>query len=156
MAVIALGLGTNLGNKEKNLYLAVQFLSDKIGKVLKTSSFYVSEPWGFASENNFLNAVATFETELSPEEILNRTKEIEINMGRKAKTNNKQYTDRIIDIDILLYDALVLNSPELTIPHPFMQERDFVLCPLAEIAPDYIHPVLNKKIKDLWDEHNRK
>jgi len=133
MPTVYLGLGSNLGNKEGNLKKAIVFLRD-LGKVISVSSFYQSKPWGFESENDFLNAAISIETSLSPFELLAGTQEIEKKMGRTSKSNGS-YSDRIIDIDILLYDDLALDTPELKIPHPLLQERDFVLIPLAEIRP---------------------
>lgn len=152
MALVYLGIGTNLGDKDKNLKRAVKFLSLHIGKLISVSSFFSSEPWGFESDNNFRNAVVLLETEMLPLQVLHKTQEIEKEMGRKEKSNARQYSDRIIDIDILFYDNLVLNTSELKIPHPLLQKRDFVLSPLAEIAPDLVHPILNKTIRTLWNE----
>jgi len=120
----------------------------EVGKVLSQSSFYVSKPWGFDSENDFLNAVVLVETNLSPFDLLSKTQAIEMNMGRITKTTSS-YIDRVIDIDILLYDNLIIDQPTLKIPHPLLAERDFVLIPLAEIAPDLEHPVLRIKIVEL-------
>jgi len=148
MAFVYLGLGTNLGDKERNLNDAVMVLTLEVGKVLSQSSFYVSKPWGFDSENDFLNAVVLVETNLSPFDLLSKTQAIEMNMGRITKTTSS-YIDRVIDIDILLYDNLIIDQPTLKIPHPLLAERDFVLIPLAEIAPDLEHPVLRIKIVEL-------
>lgn len=148
MALVYLGLGTNLGDKERNLNDAVMALTLEVGKVLSQSSFYVSKPWGFDSENDFLNAVVLVETNLSPFDLLSKTQAIEMNMGRITKTTSS-YIDRVIDIDILLYDNLIIDQPTLKIPHPLLAERDFVLIPLAEIAPDLEHPVLRIKIVEL-------
>lgn len=148
MPLVYLGLGTNLGDKEANLRHALARLSGRAGMVLRVSSFHHSAPWGFASENNFLNAVALIETTLSPADLLTEVKAIERHSGRPANSSGC-YADRVIDIDLLLYDNLVIDLPELKIPHPLLAERDFVLIPLAEIAPDVMHPVLLRKIKDL-------
>lgn len=142
-------LGTNLGDKEQNLRLAVQNIEERIGKVISLSAFYATAPWGFTSENTFLNAALCVETQLSPLEILKITQEIEREMGRTHKSINGAYSDRVIDIDLLLYDDLVLDTPELKLPHPLMQERDFVMRPLAEIAPEVVHPVFKKTIREL-------
>lgn len=149
MATVYLGLGTNLGNKEENLNTAVEKIKEKIGEVTSLSSFIETDPWGFESENGFLNAVLCVETRLEPHQILSILKEIEIEMGRTSKSVNRVYSDRIIDIDILLYDNLIMNTKDLVIPHPLMTERDFVMKPLIEIAGDTIHPVTGKKLKDL-------
>lgn len=150
MAKVFLGLGTNLGNKKDNLLTAVNKIEEKIGKVTSLSSFYETEPWGFKSDNSFLNAALCVETSLAPVAILHILKEIEINMGRTQKSVNKVYSDRPIDIDILLYGDIVMNTDELTIPHPLMTERDFVMKPLVEIAGDTIHPVFGKKLGDIF------
>ncbi len=134
-----LSLGTNLGDKEHNLVSAITEIGRRIGPVKAQSAFLATEPWGFESENTFLNAAIRVETELSPHALLKVTQQIERDMGRTQKsTVNCQlstvtYHDRIIDIDILLYDDLRINTPKLTIPHPLMYERDFVLIPLKEI-----------------------
>ena len=127
-----LSLGTNLGNKKSNLEMAISLISERVGELVSVSSFYQSAPWGFESENDFLNAVILIETSFSPFELLAKTQEIEQKMGRTPKTT-QNYTDRIIDIDILFYDDLTVDTPELKIPHPLWQERDFVRIPLLEI-----------------------
>lgn len=144
------GLGTNLGDKEQNLRLAVQHIEERIGKVVSLSAFYATAPWGFASDNAFLNAVVCVETSLPPLEILSVTQSIEKEMGRTHKSVNGVYSDRVIDIDLLLYDDLILDTPTLKLPHPLMQERRFVMEPLAEIAPDVMHPVLGKTLGNIY------
>jgi len=151
MSLVYLGLGTNLGDKTQNLNGAVGFLSLEIGNVLAVSSFYTSKPWGFESDNEFLNAVALVETNLTPFEVLARTQQIERDMGRSVKSNGN-YSDRLIDIDILFYDNLIIDQPTLVIPHPLLPKRDFVLIPLAELAPGLIHPVLGKNMEELRRE----
>lgn len=148
MAFVYLGLGTNLGDKERNLNDAIISLSVYVGAIIRQSSFYVSEPWGFESDNRFLNAVALVETNLQPFDLLAKTQGIERMIGRTAKSVTG-YADRLIDIDILFYDNLIVDQPTLKIPHPLIAERDFVLLPLAEIAPEFVHPVLGKRIIDL-------
>lgn len=157
MANIYIGLGTNLGDKEQNLRDAVHRIEEQIGKVLSLSAFYVTAPWGFASENSFLNAAACVETQLSPLEVLLETQTIERELGRTKKSVNGAYSDRLIDIDLLLYDDLVLSvtsadGAELNLPHPLMAKRDFVMRPLAEIAPALQHPVLKRTMKEILDE----
>mgnify|MGYP002573325078 FL=1 len=148
MAIAYLALGTNIGNKRRNMITAAALLAERVGDVLALSGFYETEPWGFQSENTFLNAALQLDTSLTPLELLKATQEIEIEMGRTQKSNGA-YHDRIIDIDILLYEDLVLQTPELTLPHPLMHERLFVMEPLAEIAPNVIHPVFKKPVISL-------
>lgn len=150
MAIVYLGLGTNLGDKAANLHAAVHLISGKIGKVISLSSFYATAPWGFESENSFLNAAICVETSLSPLEVLHRTQEIERTLGRIHKSTGGIYHDRIIDIDLLLYNKEIIQTPELTLPHPLMLQRDFVMNPLVEIAPDVVHPVFGKKLSALF------
>ena len=109
MAEVYVGLGTNLGDKEQNLRDAVQKIEEQIGKVVSLSAFYVTAPWGFASENSFLNAAACVDTDLSPLEVLRETQLIERELGRTKKSVDGVYSDRLIDIDLLLYDDLVLS-----------------------------------------------
>ena len=135
MHIVYLSLGTNLGDKEQNLLSAITEIDRRIGSVRAQSAFLSSEPWGFESEHTFLNAAVCVETELSPNALLRATQQIERDMGRTQKSVDGKYHDRIIDIDILLYDDLHINTKKLTIPHPRMYERDFVLIPLREILP---------------------
>ena len=148
MALVYLGLGTNLGKKERNLNDAIISMNREIGFVIRTSSFYASKPWGFESENDFLNAVVLVETTLAPFDVLSQTQKIERNMGRTSKSTIG-YADRMIDIDILFYDNLIIDQPTLKIPHPLIAERDFVIVPLTEIAPELVHPVLGRKLAEL-------
>ena len=149
MAKVYLGLGTNLGDKEQNLRNAIQQIEERIGRVISLSAFYVTTPWGFDSDNSFLNAAICVETSFSPISVLHETKEIELQMGRTHKSVNGIYSDRLIDIDLLLYDDLLLNTDDLLLPHPLMTQRLFVMEPLAEIAPDLLHPFLHKTMKTL-------
>ena len=142
-------LGTNLGDKEHNLRLAVQKIEERIGKVISLSAFYATAPWGFSSENTFLNAAVCVETFLPPLSVLYLTQEMEREIGRTRKSVGGVYSDRLIDIDLLLYDDRVMDTPELKLPHPLMHELRFVMEPLAEIAPDLVHPVLKKKMREL-------
>ena len=134
-----MGLGSNLGDCRKNLERAIRLIGDRVGQVTRQSSFIETEPWGFESPNKFLNAVILCETMKTPREVLQLTQQIERDMGRKKKTSlysklsSLNYSDRPIDIDILLYDDLTIDEPDLKIPHPLMQQRDFVMRPLNEI-----------------------
>lgn len=148
MAFTYLSIGSNLGNKELNLNTAIQLIALEVGDVLQVSSFYHSKAWGFSSENDFLNAALLLSTDLTPMDLLEKTQMIERKMGRSDKST-KGYKDRIIDIDILFYDNLIINQPKLKIPHPLMQMRDFVLIPMAEIAPEFIHPSINETMLTL-------
>ncbi|MGB9552892.1 MAG: 2-amino-4-hydroxy-6-hydroxymethyldihydropteridine diphosphokinase, partial [bacterium] len=140
-----LGLGSNLGDRQNNLIQALQQLKSQV-KVEKVSSFYETEPVGFLDQPLFINAVCLISTELNPQELFSFIKRIERRMGRQPSFRN---APRPIDIDILFYDDLVLDSPELTIPHPSLHQRAFVLVPLSEIAPALVHPVLKKTVAEL-------
>jgi 2-amino-4-hydroxy-6-hydroxymethyldihydropteridine diphosphokinase len=133
MHKIYLGLGSNLGNRKENLAYAIRSIGERVGKVLRVSSFIETEPWGFESENTFVNAVILCETDLTPRQLLGATQKIEREMGRQKKSTDGGYSDRCIDIDILLYDDLRVDEPDLQIPHPLMLKRDFVMIPLREI-----------------------
>ena len=126
-------LGSNLGDKEGNIREAISRIGELIGEVDRQSTLLATEPWGFESDNIFVNAAIRCTTSLSPFEILNITQNIERAMGRTLKSVDGQYHDRIIDIDILIYDDLHITTPQLTLPHPLMKERDFVMIPLKEI-----------------------
>jgi 2-amino-4-hydroxy-6-hydroxymethyldihydropteridine diphosphokinase len=144
---IFLGIGTNMGNREANLREAVAKIGVSIGEILKVSSIYETEPWGFEAENNFLNMTVEVITEHTPSGVLGGILMIEAQLGRIR--TEKQYASRIIDIDILFYDDLVMNEITLKIPHPYLHKRKFVLVPLNEIAHDFFHPVLKKSIGSL-------
>ena len=128
-----LGLGSNLGDKQQNIAMAVEKIEELIGHVECQSALHITEPWGFQSDNMFVNAAVICVTILSPHEVLEKTKDIERQMGRTTKSVDGTYKDRIIDIDILLYDDMEINDPDLVIPHPLMHQRDFVMKPLNEI-----------------------
>ena len=151
---VYLSLGTNIGNKEENLTRAIEALSLALGKCLAVSTYHETTPWGFDSKNSFLNCAAVFNTETTALQLLDITENIERELGRTTKSTNGNYSDRIIDIDILLCDGEVIETPRLTVPHPLMHKRTFVLAPLAEIAPDAIHPTSGKSISELLAECN--
>jgi 2-amino-4-hydroxy-6-hydroxymethyldihydropteridine diphosphokinase len=143
-----LSLGTNIGDKKKNLSRAIRYVNVGIGHIIDLSGIYESEPWGFESQDTFLNMVIEIITDLTPMECIKKCLEIEEKLGR-IRSKDEGYSSRIIDIDILLFDKEIITEPDLSIPHPLMQSRKFVLEPLSEIAPDFVHPVLGENIKDL-------
>ena len=138
MATLYLSLGTNLGDRHKNLSCALELIGREVGTIVSASDIIETEPWGFESSNRFLNMAAKVQTSLQPLEVLHATQEIERSLGRTRKSVDGEYHDRLIDIDILLYDNLVMETPELTIPHPLMYQRQFVMEPLAQIAPELV------------------
>ena len=149
--MIFLSLGTNLGDRAANLRSAVSALAPPM-RVVRESSIYETAPWGFEDQSHFLNMVVEAETDLAPLDLLKYLKTLETELGR---TPTFRYGPRLIDLDILFYDELILQKPELTIPHPRLHERAFVLVPLADLAPNFIHPVLQKTIQQLLDNINR-
>ena len=142
---VYLGLGSNLGDREANIQKAIKLIDERIGRVIRQSSLIETEPWGFESQNRFLNGAICCETALSPREVLLATQQIERDLGKrkehatqrsamvKGKSSKCRYLDRPIDIDILLYDDITIDEPDLKIPHPLMEQRDFVMIPLREI-----------------------
>ena len=143
---VYLGLGSNLGDKAEYIRKAISLIGERVGTVIRQSSLIETEPWGFESENKFLNGVILVETTLTPRQLLKATQRIERTLGRKKKSTNRSpeystdscllspdYFDRTVDIDILLYDDLTIDEPDLKIPHPLMEQRDFVMIPLREI-----------------------
>ena len=151
---IYLALGSNLGDKKKNIDLAIAQIELHIGRVTALSSLYETLPVGFDSENSFLNAACRVSTRLQPLEVLESTQLIEKELGRKSKSVNETYSDRTIDIDLLLFDNEIIEYPHLVIPHPHLHERDFVLTPLVEIAPDVYHPIFKVTISELKNKLN--
>ena len=146
MARVILGIGGNSGDRLENLMLAGGLIYDRLGKIVIFSPIIQSEPWGFQSENKFLNQVLVVETEARPDQLLKVCLGIETQFGRQR---TGEYSDRRMDIDILFYDDMIISEEELTIPHPRLQERLFVLKPLASICPEFIHPVSGLTIKEL-------
>ena len=135
---VFLGLGSNLGDREDIIRKAISLIGERVGLVIRQSSLIETEPWGFESDNKFLNAVILCETTLTPRQVLRATQKIERELGKLRKHSTRRtplsiYHDRPIDIDILLYDDLTIDEPDLKIPHPLMHERDFVMIPLKEI-----------------------
>jgi 2-amino-4-hydroxy-6-hydroxymethyldihydropteridine diphosphokinase len=148
MAIAYLGLGANLGNKCKQLITAMTLLARRVGDIPALSGFHETIPWGYQSVHPFLNVAVRMETSLSPFELLAATQQIEHELGRISTRQDGRYTDRAIDIDILMYDELILQTPDLILPHPLMHQRLFVLQPLAAIAPDLMIPVVNKTVAE--------
>jgi 2-amino-4-hydroxy-6-hydroxymethyldihydropteridine diphosphokinase len=149
MTTVYLGLGTNLGNKPANLRFALeQIPGSDIGTISTISPVYQSEAWGYTSDNSFLNMAVCVETELTPEALLNACKTIEKAAGREAK-RSQDYTDRVLDVDILYYNNLVLHNEQLSIPHPLIAERKFVLQPLCDIAPFFVDPERGNTITEM-------
>ncbi|QRN83013.1 2-amino-4-hydroxy-6-hydroxymethyldihydropteridine diphosphokinase [Chloroflexota bacterium] len=142
---IYLALGTNLGERETNLQKAIESLAPKV-RVIRKSSIYATPPWGYTDQPEFLNQVIEVDTTLQPLPLLHLLKSIEAEMGREETFRNGP---RLIDLDILFYGSEVVEGEIITIPHPRLQDRAFVLVPLDEIAPDFVHPVLNESIHDL-------
>lgn len=146
MATVYIGIGSNLGDREENCLKALELLAGKNVLIKRRSAFYETEPWGVKDQPRFINMAVEAETDLPPRELLILLKDVERRLGR---VEGARWGPRVIDLDILLYNGLVLKEPGLEIPHPLMHERDFVLAPLSEIAPDVIHPVLGKSIEEL-------
>ena len=152
MPTIYIGIGSNLGNREENCERAIKLLESNHINVTKRSSMVETEPWGVKDQPKFINMAVEIKTDLKPEELLHLLKNIEAEIGRRPA---EHWGPREIDLDILLYDDLILKTQELEIPHPHISEREFVLKPLSDIAPVKIHPVLKKSIKDLFLQFRR-
>jgi 2-amino-4-hydroxy-6-hydroxymethyldihydropteridine diphosphokinase len=148
--VIFLGIGTNQGDRDENMETAVALINASVGEILAVSGVYETDPWGFESDSKFLNSVVKVTTRLSPLALLKKLQEIEEKLGRIRSLN--RYSSRTIDIDILLYGSRIIRKKMLTVPHPCMPERRFVLVPLCDIEPEGIHPVLEKTFSDLLKE----
>ncbi|MBO5698484.1 MAG: 2-amino-4-hydroxy-6-hydroxymethyldihydropteridine diphosphokinase [Bacteroidaceae bacterium] len=153
--MLLIALGSNLGMREQNLWAAIRALEERVGRVLKCSQFYETCPIDFISPNTFINAAVAIETELDAWTILRLTQDIERELGRKQKSINGQHFDRVIDIDLLAYDDLCLTTPDLTLPHPKLHLRRFVLEPLCDIVPQSVHPILNVNYQTILDMLNQ-
>ncbi len=159
MAKAIIITGGNVGDVKDTLRRAQQAINQELGIILRCSHNYESKAWGFTSAENFYNQAIILDTDFTPEELLEKVLEIELKLGRnreeeaaiKAQTGER-FAPRKIDIDILFYDDEVIDTPTLKIPHPLIQDRDFVLRPLNEIAPDKVHPILRKTIHTLFEE----
>ena len=148
---VYIALGSNLGDRSANLEAAVEALPPSV-RVLLRSPIYETPPWGYTDQPAFLNQVVQAETDLTPQDLLTYLKKLEEKLGRQPTF---QYGPRKIDLDILLYDDLVLETPSLTIPHPHLAERAFVLLPLADLAPDLVHPVLGITVTEMLSKLNQ-
>jgi 2-amino-4-hydroxy-6-hydroxymethyldihydropteridine diphosphokinase len=152
MAIVYIGLGSNVGDRHRNCLTAIELLRQNGLLVAKQSSMHETEPWGVTDQPEFVNMTVETETDLAPIKLLEVLKKIEKDMGRQ---DTIKWGPRIIDLDILLYDDIIMKTDSLTIPHSLMHERAFVLGPLSEIAGNFIHPVLKKSITDLLKEIKR-
>ncbi len=144
-----IAIGTNLGDRKRNIELAVKKMEANQIAVIKKSPVYSTMPYGYKNQPMFLNCVVEAQTDMSVEELLHTLQKIEKEMGRTKKIH---WSPRIIDLDIIFFDSDIINKPDLQIPHPDMQNRDFVLKPLKDIAPDFVHPVLRKTVKELLEQ----
>lgn len=149
---ITLGFGSNLGERKATIEQAYELLEKELGKMISKSAFLETKPWGFESEDMFVNSAAVFETERTPMQALEICNRIEKMLGRKRNVDDVGYVSRTIDIDIIFCDSQIIDTPLLKVPHPLMEKRDFVLKPLREIMPDFVHPVLGKKIKEIFSD----
>ncbi len=147
-----MALGSNLGDRRQNIEAAYKLIEERVGRVTSSSAFYFSKPVGFESEHDFMNSACEVRTDLDADSLLEVIQGIEQELGRVHKSDSGGYTDRIIDIDWILAGDRVINTPRLVVPHPRMHERDFVLIPLNEIAPNAIHPLLQKSVRELAGE----
>ena len=153
MPEVFFSIGSNLGNKEENCLRAIEALKAEGVKILRVSGMYYTKAWGYEEQPDFVNMAVEGKTEIPPMELLLRIKAIEKALGREETF---RWGPRVVDIDILFYGDLVIDWPDLKVPHPYIPEREFVLLPMAEIAPDFVHPLLNKDMKTLLRELNEK
>jgi 2-amino-4-hydroxy-6-hydroxymethyldihydropteridine diphosphokinase len=149
MPTAYIGIGSNLGDREENCAKALALLEREGIKIVKPSSMIETEPWGVREQQKFMNMAVEVTTDMLPDQLLRKLKEVEAELGR---TETTRWGQRIIDLDILFYGDTVYSSPELQIPHLHLHEREFVLMPLSEIAPDKIHPVLKKSVREMLNE----
>jgi 2-amino-4-hydroxy-6-hydroxymethyldihydropteridine diphosphokinase len=149
MNTIFLQLGSNMGDRNAYLQKARKLITEKIGMIKKRSRIYESVPWGIENQNNYLNQVLELKSKFTADEVLQKILDIENKIGR---IRNEKWEERIIDIDILLYNDLIIEKEGLCIPHIHLHNRKFVLTPLHEISPDYVHPKYRKKVSELMQE----
>lgn len=149
MNTVYIQLGSNIGERESFITKSMHKVEDDIGKIITASSIFETTAWGNENQNNFLNSVIEIKTPFDAFTILQKSQEIENNLGRER---SDKWGERTIDIDILFYNNKIINTKELTVPHPLIQKRKFVLVPLSEIAPNYMHPILKKNISTLLSE----
>ncbi|WP_026902511.1 2-amino-4-hydroxy-6-hydroxymethyldihydropteridine diphosphokinase [Pedobacter glucosidilyticus] len=147
MCQVYLGLGTNLGDRLKNLEKAIALIAKQVGDIGACSSIYKTAAWGNTHQPDFLNMVVSVKTDFTPETLLEKTQQIELYLGRERI---KHWGERIIDIDILFYGEFIQNSSNLIIPHPYIGQRKFVLTPLNELIPDFYHPSLKQTVRNLY------
>ncbi len=146
-----LSLGSNIGDRQGIMTQAMMMLEDIAGRVVRQSAFYSTKAWGITDQPDFLNRCVAIATELSAKELLDTILQTERNLGRERKI---KWGERTIDIDILFYDDAIIHEQDLVVPHPYLQDRRFILVPMAEIAPELMHPVLHKTIRQLLEECN--
>ena len=152
MAIVYLSLGSNLGDRVGYIQQACSLLGNHSEiNIIATSSFYETEPWGMETNNWFVNAIVHITTTLPPELLLEECKKIEFLLGRK-RNNESEYADRTVDIDIIFYDNLIINTPKLTIPHKHFHKRVFMIVPMLEIADDFVHPFFGRTVESLYEE----
>jgi len=156
MKKVYISLGSNLGNRIETIEKAYDLINLTCGRIVKQSSFYKTPPWGFASNQEFINTVIELETDVDVVQLLHNLKEIEKIMGRNPRKEATIYEDRLIDLDIIDYDQIVFNNEYLNVPHDKMHLRNFVVLPLAEIAPDWVHPITYKTIAYIQESFNEK
>ena len=149
MNTVYIQLGSNIGERESFISKSMEQIEENIGEIITESSVFETIPWGNENQNNFLNSVIKIKTPFDSFKVLKKSQEIENNLGR---VRVEKWGERTIDIDILFYNNKIINTKELIIPHPLIQQRKFVLVPLSEIAPNYTHPILKKSISTLLSE----